>query len=145
MSRPNRVGTIAIAPHDWHNSLAHLSLDSGLQMRVIRLLLSATLLLSLTVVGRAQSQPGETVYALVSNSVFSLRIANEAGVEVGTATGFVVDGDLVLTNAHVANASRISIQAGPIAVACEVERIDVVNDLALCRMAGKASVPALRL
>ena len=72
----------------------------------------------------AFGQQGETVYAKVAASVFVLRVADDAGKEIATATGFVVDADVLLTNAHVLNAGHVSIQVGPISLPCDVQRVD---------------------
>src|SRR4029079_12732136 len=47
------------------------------------------------------------------------------------------------TNAHVANAGQLVIKAGQVNIPCKVERLDTINDLALCRMDATASVPPL--
>jgi serine protease Do len=93
----------------------------------------------------AFAQQSETVYAAVADSVFTLSVAGDNGREVGTASGFVVDPDLLITNAHVANAGHISVQVGSRLVACEVERIDRAHDLALCRMQVRAPARPLKL
>jgi tetratricopeptide (TPR) repeat protein len=89
-------------------------------------------------------QQGETVYAKVADSVFVLQIADNSGTETGMATGFVVDANLLLTNAHVVNAGQVSVQVGPISLPCEVQRVDQLNDLALCRIQAKVNVSPLK-
>lgn len=89
-------------------------------------------------------QQGDALYAAVANSVFAVSIANDRGVEIGTASGFVVAPDLLLTNAHVANAGHISVHVGPIVEGCDVRRIDRVNDLALCQMRARGSAKPLK-
>jgi S1-C subfamily serine protease len=110
-----------------------------------RVATSAFLACQLAVPPRAFAQPGEAVYAAVADSVFTLSVAGDNGREVGTASGFVVEPDLLITNAHVANAGHISVQVGTRLVACEVERIDRLHDLALCRMQARAPARPLKL
>jgi tetratricopeptide (TPR) repeat protein len=87
----------------------------------------------------AMSQ-GETVYARVADSVLTLRIVDDAGADVGTATGFIIAQDSLLTNAHVARAGHILVQVGPIDLPCEIKKIDHTNDLALCSFQAVAKV-----
>ena len=88
---------------------------------------------------------GETVYKASADSVFLLRIMDDKGTELGTATGFVVQPSTLITNAHVAAAGHLLVQVGPIGVPCTVVRIDRLNDLALCRMEATADVTPLTL
>ena len=91
------------------------------------------------------AQQSEAVYAAAASSVFSVSIADESGREVGTASGFVVAPDLFLTNAHVAAAGHIAVHVGPILVGCDVQRIDRLNDLALCRLQSRGTARPLKL
>jgi S1-C subfamily serine protease len=110
-----------------------------------RLAMSVFLASQIAVPPCAFAQQSDTVYAAVADSVFALSVAGDNGREVGTASGFVVEPDLLLTNAHVANAGHISVQIGSRLVACEVERIDRAHDLALCRMQARAPAKPLKL
>ena len=109
-----------------------------------RVAISALLAGQLTVTPATLAQQSDAVSAAAASSVFAVSIANDSGAEIGTASGFVVAPDLFLTNAHVANAGRISVHVGPILVRCDVQRIDRVNDLALCRMQALANARPLR-
>ena len=99
--------------------------------------MAAFLACQIAVPPSAFAQQSEAVYTTVADSVFTLSVAGNTGREVGTASGFVVAPDLLITNAHVANAGHISVQVGTRLVACEVERIDRLHDLALCRMQAR--------
>lgn len=110
-----------------------------------RVATSALLAWQLAAPSSMVAQQSESVYAAAASSVFAVSISNERGAEIGTASGFVVAPDLFLTNAHVANAGRISVLVGPLLVGCDVQRIDRVNDLALCRMQSKGPSKPLRL
>ncbi len=110
-----------------------------------RLVLSTFLACQIAVPPGAYAQQADAVYAAVADSVFTLSVAGDTGREVGMASGFVVEPDLLITNAHVANAGHISVQIGTRLVACEVERIDRLHDLALCRMQARAPARPLKL
>jgi len=83
--------------------------------------------------------------AQVSESVFLIQVIDAAGQPLGTATGFLVAPDLVLSNVHGARAGTMTVHFGSLEVPCPVERVDVVNDLALCRMQAKSGTAPLRL
>ncbi len=107
--------------------------------------LIAAALPSTRVAAADQGRSGENVYDLVSDSVFLLQLTDADGEDVGTASGFLVDADLLLTNAHVARAGSINVQVGAIRVPCALERTDDANDLALCRIQAKATAAPLIL
>lgn len=92
----------------------------------------------------ASAQSGERVYSTAADSIFVLRMSDPAGKTVGTATGFLVAENLLLTNAHVANAGSISVRMGSLQVPCVTKRVDDWNDLALCEMAAKSSAAPIR-
>jgi tetratricopeptide (TPR) repeat protein len=98
-----------------------------------------------TRVAAQQGRSGEDVYDLVSDSVFLLQLTDAEGDDVGTASGFLVDAELLLTNAHVARAGSINLQVGAIRIPCALERTDDANDLALCRIQAKATAAPLIL
>jgi tetratricopeptide (TPR) repeat protein len=87
---------------------------------------------------------GERIYARAAGSVFLLEIHDSGGEQVGTASGFLVAEDQILTNAHVADAGAISVRLGSLSVTCEVQRTDRVNDLALCKIPAKSTAEILR-
>lgn len=86
----------------------------------------------------AGSERGERVYELVSPSVLLIKMTNAKGEVTGTASAFLVSADQLLTNAHVANAGAMSVLLGDFEIPCVVERVDTINDLALCRIAAKS-------
>ena len=92
-----------------------------------------------------QRPAGERVYATVADSVFFLELSDSAGQQTGTATGFLVSESQILTNAHVADVGSIQLRVGTFRVECAVQRIDRVNDLALCGIPAKANSPAIKL
>jgi hypothetical protein len=51
-------------------------------------------------------QSGELVYQRASESVFLLEISDAGGAVTGTATGFLIASDQLVTNAHVAVGGR---------------------------------------
>jgi len=98
-----------------------------------------------TVHTAAAQDRGDQVYQRAADSVFMLQMADADGSTVGSATGFLVEPGLILTNAHVANAGSLSVQTGGVQIPCDVERTDDVNDLALCRIHAKTSASPLTL
>src|SRR5262245_6332512 len=76
----------------------------------------------------AAPQSGERVYSTAADSIFVLQMSDSAGTMVGMATGFLVADNLVLTNAHVANAGSVSVRLGSFQVPCVTKRVDPWND-----------------
>ncbi len=89
-------------------------------------------------------QIGERIYKQAADSVFLLEILDENGQQVGSGSGFLVTDEQIVTNAHVADAGKIFVRFGPVRVECETQRIDRLNDLAMCRMPAKSDSPPLR-
>ena len=89
-------------------------------------------------------QIGELVYAQVASAVFFLEIHNDAGKVIGSGSGFLVDPDLLITNAHVASAGHITASVGSVTLECEVVRTDEVNDLAMLRIPAKSHETPLK-
>lgn len=109
---------------------------------VLRFLRFALCLLLVTVPVQAQptsGQTGERVYRQVAESVYLLEILNSQGDTVGSATGFLVGQDMILTNAHVTNKGDIAVRLGAIRVPCVLQRQDQLNDLALCKMTAQST------
>ena len=74
-----------------------------------------------------------------------LNLTDDAGESIGSATGFLVAPDAVLTNAHVANRGKIIIRLGSFDIPCAIERTDPINDLALCRMTARSAAAPIVL
>jgi tetratricopeptide (TPR) repeat protein len=88
---------------------------------------------------------GERVYALVSQSVLPITTIDGNGAVTGTASGFLVSADQLLTNAHVADGGAMRVSLGAFDVPCSLERSDSISDLALCRIPAKSGVAPLVL
>jgi tetratricopeptide (TPR) repeat protein len=106
--------------------------------------LLAAALASTRVTAADQGRSGDSVYDLVSESIFLLQLTDADGDDVGTASGFLVDSNLLITNAHVARVGSIFLQVGTIQLPCVLERTDEANDLALCRIQAKATAQPLK-
>lgn len=85
------------------------------------------------------AQSGEAVYARVADSIFFLQVRDDAGQLKGSGSAFLVDADLLLTNAHVVAGGLVFVRMGPLEVPCKVEREDKLNDLATCRLQARTS------
>jgi tetratricopeptide (TPR) repeat protein len=90
-------------------------------------------------------ESGEAVYRKVADSVVLILVENAAHEDVGQGSGFVIDGGLIVTNAHVARQGTLFVKSGVFKAPCTVQKIDDANDLALLKPAITLSVPALRL
>src|SRR5262245_40761103 len=92
------------------------------------------------------AQPsGERIYAQAADAVVFLEITNASGDRVGSATGFMVAPDQVVTNAHVVEAGAINVLVGALHIPCATQRTDPFNDLALCTLAAKSTAPVITL
>jgi tetratricopeptide (TPR) repeat protein len=81
----------------------------------------------------------------VAESVVLLEVENEAGNVVGQGSGFLVEGDRIVTNAHVVREGKPFLKVSGFRIACSIDRTDDVVDLALLTIKGRASAPPLTL
>jgi tetratricopeptide (TPR) repeat protein len=93
-----------------------------------------------------ESDAGRRIYAENAQSVLLLYAQSADGQFVAQGTGFVIEGQRIVTNAHVANAGKIFVELGPARVATHVEKIFGFDDLAILQVAEiQLTVKALRL
>src|SRR5687768_9860903 len=83
---------------------------------------------------------GQAVYAKVADAVLLVIVEDAAGDKVGQGSAFVIEGGLLVTNAHVVRGGKPFIQSGILKVPCAIEKIDETNDLAVLKPAGELSV-----
>lgn len=86
----------------------------------------------------------QAVYARVAPSVLLIVVENARGEQVSLGSGFVIDGNLIVTNAHVVRGGTAFVHTGVAKVPCAVSRIDERFDLAVLRAAVPLTAPALR-
>jgi tetratricopeptide (TPR) repeat protein len=99
----------------------------------------------LSVQTASQRDPGQVVYGKVADSVVLLIVENAAGEQMALGSGFVIDGNLIVTNAHVARAGSVFVKSGVFKALCSLERLDDVNDLAILKPPAGLTVPPLKL
>ena len=103
-------------------------------MRSLSLFLSLVVLLLARLgppVRGQETEPGSTVYAKASKSVYLVLVESKQGTVVGQGTGFLVADGKVITNEHVVRAGTVYIEAGVAKVPAIVETVDEFNDLAV--------------
>lgn len=86
----------------------------------------------------------QAVYAKVAPSVVLIVVEDGAGKQVSLGSGFVIEGNLIVTNAHVVRGGAAYVQTGVAKIPCTLARIDERFDLAVLRAAVPLTAPALR-
>jgi tetratricopeptide (TPR) repeat protein len=71
------------------------------------------------------------IYQSCSQSVLLLIVKAENGEKVGQATGFVIDGGIIVTNEHVIRKGKVFVESGVALVPTSIKTSDAFNDLAL--------------
>jgi tetratricopeptide (TPR) repeat protein len=95
----------------------------------------------------AAAQPQEVaqgVYAKVAPSVLLVVAQGPDGKVIAQGSGFVIDGNLIVTNAHVVRGGTPAVMTGVATIPCALIRLDEKNDLAVLRPSATMSVGALR-
>jgi tetratricopeptide (TPR) repeat protein len=93
-------------------------------------LLLACLSVTLQAYGQ-DSSPGRKIYADNSDSILLLYARSPQGELIGQGSGFLIAGNRIVTNTHVADAGDIFVQLGPARVPAKLEKIDEFNDTAI--------------
>lgn len=88
---------------------------------------------------------GQAVYARAAESVLLIVVQDARGNIVGQGSAFVIAGGRLVTNAHVVRGGAPFVRIGPLKIACTVERLDEINDLALLKPAAEISGEPLPL
>ena len=104
-------------------------------------------MLATLLVGLALAQTQETaqaVYARVAPSVMLVVAQGPDGKVIAQGSGFVIEGNLIVTNAHVVRGGVPAVMTGVATIPCTLVRLDEKNDLAVLRPSATLSVPALR-
>jgi tetratricopeptide (TPR) repeat protein len=88
---------------------------------------------------------GQKIYSENSPSVVLLYVQSGSGAFVAQGSGFCIEGQKIVTNAHVANAGKVFLELGPARVPAHVEKVDPTNDLAILTVEVELSSKALTL
>lgn len=89
-------------------------------------------------------ETAQTVYAKVAPSVVLVVAQGPDGRIVAQGSGFVIEGNLIVTNAHVVRGGTPAVMTGVATIPSALIRLDEKNDLAVLRPSATMSVPALR-
>ncbi len=106
------------------------------------------LLVTYALSANAQSRDtgdGSRVYEAAADSVLLLYAQADDGTFVAQGSGFLVSGQLIVTNAHVANAGKIFLVLGPAKIPTLQVAIDNFNDIALLRTEAELAIKELTL
>jgi S1-C subfamily serine protease len=90
----------------------------------------AALLFSLPLFAQEQST-GRKIYNEASGSVLLLYVQSTDESFIAQGSGFVIEGQRIVTNAHVANTGKVFVELGPVRIAARVEKLDTSADLAI--------------
>jgi len=88
---------------------------------------------------------GKRVYQLDSESVFLLYAQSPDGEFVAQGSGFLIANQVIVTNAHVANAGKIFLVLGPAKIPTTIQSIDTFNDIAFLKSSIELTSKALVL
>lgn len=93
---------------------------------------STAFLLMLACTGKGQTSPqGHLIYQRSAQSVFLLLVQGSTGEFVAQGSGFLIDGNKIVTNAHVVAAGKVFVQVGSARIPTKQLAIDETNDLAI--------------
>ncbi len=104
----------------------------------------AVLIFSLPLFAQEQST-GRRIYDEASRSVLLLYVQSTDVKFVAQGSGFVIEGQKIVTNAHVANTGKVFIELGPARIPAHVEKLDVTADLAILGVDVQLIVKPLKL
>jgi tetratricopeptide (TPR) repeat protein len=82
-------------------------------------------------VAAQETERGRRIYNENAPSVLLLYIQATSGEFVAQGSGFVIQGQKIVTNAHVANAGKPYVELGPARIPASLKQVDVDNDLAI--------------
>jgi tetratricopeptide (TPR) repeat protein len=107
-------------------------------------ILGATTSIAPALLGQDTS-PGGKIYTDSANSILMLYAKSPAGELIGQGSGFLVAGNRIVTNEHVADAGAIFVQVGPARIPAKVEKLDRFNDLAILTVDVEITAKPLNL
>lgn len=89
-------------------------------------------------------ETAQTVYAKVAPSVLLVVAQAPDGAILAQGSGFVIEGNLIVTNAHVVRGGAPAVRTGVATIPCTVIRLDEKSDLAVLRPVASLTVAPLR-
>ena len=113
-------------------------------MRLWRTAVAAVTVMGASLPAFAQQEVAQAVYAKVAPSVVLVVARGPDGNVISQGTGFVIEGSLIVTNAHVVRGGTAAVMTGVATIPCAVIRLDERNDLAVLRPSATMSVTPLR-
>jgi tetratricopeptide (TPR) repeat protein len=118
-------------------------------MRTNALRVAWVLLLSLAVAAggtpEQETEAGRKIYNESARSVLLLYTQAPDGTFVAQGSGFVIEGQKIVTNAHVASPGKPYVELGPARIPGSVKQLDVENDLAILTVDVQLTVRPLTL
>jgi tetratricopeptide (TPR) repeat protein len=94
------------------------------------------------------AQPSDTasrVYEKTSKSVFLIIIRSGTGELIARGTGFLISNNQIVTNQHVVREGNPFLDLGAVKLPLKIEKVDLINDLAILTVDGELSGPALEV
>lgn len=86
-----------------------------------------------------------SVYRENSPAVFLLEVRDERGEPTGIGSAFLIEGNRLVTNAHVVRGGTVVLRTGVVALPLTIERVSETHDLAVLRSSTPLEVTPLRL
>jgi tetratricopeptide (TPR) repeat protein len=105
---------------------------------------SAALIIAPSLPGQDTSN-GNKIYKESANSILLLYAKSPSGELIAQGSGFLVAGNRIVTNEHVADAGTIFVQVGPARIPAKVEKLDRFNDLAILTVDVEITAKPLNL
>jgi S1-C subfamily serine protease/Tfp pilus assembly protein PilF len=93
----------------------------------------------------AEATIGEAIHKLVSQAVFLIETLDDDGEVQSLGSAFLVAKQDLLTNYHVVEHGVPQLRVGTVRIPCTVSAVDVLNDLALLRVAATIDADPLLL
>jgi hypothetical protein len=93
----------------------------------------------------AQQSDAAKIYAQSSKSVLLIFVKSADAKIVAQGTGFLVEGGKIITNQHVVQGGTVVIDLGGARIPATVESTDVLNDIAVLKVAAEISAEPLVL
>jgi hypothetical protein len=81
----------------------------------------------------------------VAESVVMVVVEDNDGNQTGSGSAFLINGNRLVTNAHVVSGGKPFVRAAAFKIPCTIERISETDDLAILRPAGELAAPPLTL
>ncbi len=113
-------------------------------MRAVRLVPVVGMLLSATASAqiRATSQ-ATALYRSVAPAVFLLEVRDDEGRRLGVGSAFLIEGNRLVTNAHVVTGGTPYLRTGAVVLPLTVQQLDVLTDIAVVSLEAQLDASPL--